>query len=532
MSDDKHATMETTFAKTWIAAREERVPNPEGAAGALMTLIGERLDIEQIQYEQTQNAAIFLFDLSNLGLPGMDFNVMMITHAPTTEAEQISFSELLAGYKNSIKSAGYCFHIILHDEAIPGAARNALEDNVVKLNGSDLRRLFVEPFPQPVLYGVIRKQIPLTSLCPYNTQHGARGAMFFNRLWELNKLIYELGNSYVVSGARRIGKSSLLQRAFDLLRHRKGFASRVYHYDCRNWGNYRDCCRKVLREIDPKEAYDLERPEDVFVQRIRKLSRDRGKPLILFLDELDRVLETDVRTNRWTFAGMLAELAENGVIRLVCAGYRSVSMLCQHAQSPFFEKISPLSVPPFTREITHRLIREPMQNLDIRFDRVEVVLQRIWMATAGYPFMVQYLGEQLFQKVSQSGDYTIRVEDIDETENDANTINFIYSHFLENTRVNDSPQIAERQCSVVFADYLSRCDHHNGWTDQDFYVHCRDHHRPLSADKIARALRNLCNAAVLLQKQGKYHFAFPLVPHVLKLKYPDLELFLESLENH
>lgn len=522
--------MEALFRTAWVEACQEVFPHPGEAAGRLMTLIADRLDIEQVQFERINDSAIFLFDLSKLDLPGMDFNVMMITQAARSAEDESRQADQLASYKNSIKSAGYCFHIILTDENLTKDKSPLSEGNAVRLYGDDLRRLFSEPLPRSVLYAIIRRQIPITSLCPYNTQHGARGAMFFNRDLQLNKLLYDLDKSYVVSGARRIGKSSLLLRAYDRLRHRRGLDGRIYSFDCRNWGNWRDCYRRVLLEIEPKEARRVDKSEETFVPRLRNVSKTRGKPLVLFFDEMDRVLEMDM-ANGWVFTGGLAELAENGFIRVVCAGYRSIPMLWQSVQSPFYERISPLPVPPFTRAVTDELLRRPMQNLDLHFEDADGVLHQVWRATAGYPFMVQYFGEQLFQKASEAGDLTIRAGHVAYIEEDSDTIDFIYSHFLENTLTGDVPQVPERQCSVLFADYLSRYNYPlQGWSDQDFYVACREIKRPLLPDRINKTLRNLCSAAILTQQHGRYHFAFPLVPKVLKLKYPDLGLFLESLE--
>lgn len=524
--------MESAFTPSWDAACREPVPDPDGAAGRLMELFSQRLGIEQVQVEKLPNAAIFLFDLSKLGHPGLDFNVMMITHPPLDEQEELDFAAQLSVYRNTIKSAGYCFHIVLHEETtgVAGPGPQSMLSDVVRMGGRDLRRLFSEPMPAPALYAIIGRQIPIRKFCPYNTQHQARGAMFVNRDKELQSLNYDLVTSFGIMGSRRIGKSSLLLKSYDSLRHRRGFENRVFHYDCRSWGYWADCVPRILGAIDPRESRRSDYTPDVLVSRLEALSHLRGGPLILIFDEADRIVDFD-RSIGWELSSRLSVAAEYNHIRVIFAGYRSVHRLWEDGQSPFHARITPLRLRPFNRKDTEELIRIPMQSVGIQFKDSKEVLDRIWRATEGYPFMVQFLGKRLFEKVADETPGVIHPEDVDEFVEDDDTIRFIYSHFRQNTLVSDLPQVTERLCSVLFAEHVvAHGPSPLGWSDDEFLKACRNAGRSLSIDTLDQTLQNLCKAAILTETHGRYRFAFPLIPKVLKLKFPDTSEFLRSLE--
>jgi hypothetical protein len=528
--------MDPILASVWSAALRETPPNPKGAAGELMSRIAKRLGVEQVEYEAIDDAAVFVFDLSTLGLIDMNCNIVLVTHDPGVDADWQRYANLRSRYIQKIGFDGYSFHIILKERR-DAAGEEPLDDpEIVTLYGEDIDHVFTEPRPDTALYEIVRRQVPLARLCPYDTGHGARGSMFFDRTDQLDVLRKDLRHSYYVSGARRTGKSSLLLRAFDLLRVSQSTRHRTFYFDCRTWGSYTDCVRQVLHEVDRRherrvDSWKEDRSKIEFVEKVRQRSHALGRPLLFFFDEMDRLVDYDA-DHGWQFSSSLSRLTEDRDIRVVFAGYRSMPRLAHSPRSPFYERLDPLEIEPFKDGDADELIKRPLGNLGIRLVNQRDVLKRIWRATEGYPFLVQYFGERLFRRAIKRGDAQVLETDVDEIEREESTQNFVFSHFLENTQhENGRPRILERRCAVLYIAHLVRQDgREQGWTDQDFFLANREIGAELDPAQLNKVLLNLRNAAILTRKSGHYHFAFPLLPEVFRSRYPDPKVFLDSLK--
>ncbi len=531
------------FTSLWNKACREAEPDPHGAAGELMAALGQLLDVEQVEVAQFESQACFLFDLSSLGFKGMDHNVVMVAHAPVNDQEAQRQAELLEGQKLASSAEGFCFQVLLCQQ-IPAAnpfLPSSLE--VVSLAGEELERLFASRAPHFVLFEVIRRQVSLQKLCPYNTTQEARGAMFRGRRVELAHLEDDLQTDFAVIGARRIGKTSLLKRACQVLRRRAEFRERAIYFNCLSWGSADDCFHRLAHRVDPKKEPRIQlggRRNAAYM--LERRSRRGARPLLLFFDELDRVVDEDSE-NGWPFFSVLAEAVGERWARVVFAGYRSMSWLMTdkasrhsgshaRADTPFHGRLKDLSMEPLSRKEIQGLICDPFRSLGIPIRQEELVLERIWDATKGYPFLTQFYGERLFRFASERSPQEVYLEDVDRLEDDDFSLNdFLIAHLLENTIDRGSPVAAERLCAYTYAH------HGNGkeWSDGDFLRECERERRRFSfryvegVDRVLelrQALRNLVHAGILSFRNGKYSLTFPLLGPILRRSYPDPRTFL------
>lgn len=534
------------FNEIWTKACQESAPNPAGAAGELMEALARRIDVEQVQYEQIRNSALFLVDLSSLGFTGMDINVFMVTHPPVDDSEQEAYLQRLREYTTVLRSYGICFHILLGRRPSKHDRLHLPEWHVVRMYYEDLERLFSEQLPMSVLYGVACNQIELSNLNPYNTTKVARGSMFVGRKHELRSLIDEHDRGYVVSGARRIGKTSLLTRAFDELDRainprRKlepesgGDRRRVFFFNGLNWKSWKECARRITHEIEPKTQERVELNVTNLATVLDRQSRRRQGTLLLFFDEFDDVVRSD-RADQWRFFKVLAEAIANNSIRVVLAGYRDVPFVYKDRNSPLQAKLLPMKLDVLENKETHALIAPIMHNLGIQIRQVGDFVQRIIDATAGYPFLVQYFGAKLFRMAEKRSEAILRPEDVNAVEDDGDTIDFIIEHFLENTRVLDEVQRIERLCAYLYTEFHDKHFTRHGdvpepWDEQRFLRELEKLglDRELTEDNVHGVLSNLTSAAIFHNQRGRYDFAFPLLPKVLRTKYPDLRYAVDRL---
>ena len=153
---------------------------------------------------------------------------------------------LLEDYKVAVESIGFCLHIMLSNSApVPNPYISTLLDSVVMWR-DDLNRLLTSPYPISVLFGIIRKQRHIEQICPFSTDHEVRGGMFKGRKEELARLTQDMESNYLISSSRRIGKTSLARRAYDMLRIRPEYKGRVFFFNCisvgRFWGLLQPDC--------------------------------------------------------------------------------------------------------------------------------------------------------------------------------------------------------------------------------------------------------------------------------------------------
>ena len=540
------STLKSRFFAIWERALVESTPNPTGAIGELMSLLEDCFDVEQIQHAVLDNfvtyAVAYLFDFGPLGFSGMGYNVFVISRVPADEHESRAQANFLAEQKHATDSLGFCFHLYLSNSR---PAKNPFVVSTMEavfLCGEDLSAVFSAPIPKAEFIATIRRQIPVSLRCPFNTNREALGAMFVGRRSELGSIVESLDTSMAIEGARRIGKTSLMREAYTILRNRhiSDWRQRVFYFVCHPWTSYAEACRLLAHRIDIKREQRLDLGTRNIMYMFERCSHGGARPLLLFLDEVDQLIDIDSERN-WQFFNLLATLKEQGMVRFVVAGYRSISKLVRGQDSrrfegasslprtatPFLQALEIKNLGPLSRKESDHLLAQPLKNADVQiFDEPEVV-QRVWKATAGYPFLVQFFGQRLFNRAAERTNQAVTCEDVAEVEESADLMEFLETHFIENTIRHALPVVQERSCAFLFAHSDDA-----EWTEQDFAEACRESRVPLGRDPIGtihRAVKSLTDAQILGYSHGKYTFAFPVMRQVLTHAYPNCQKALRSM---
>jgi len=454
----------------------------------------------------------------------MDLNVAIVSHPPRDEEEMRRQAIILADQKDALQSIGLCFQILLTPTLPPPNPFMRPDLQAIFLCGNDLRHLFDSDSPNFVLYEIIRRQVPVHRLCPYDTTHEARGAMFFGRQKELSRLVEESETSFMVSGARRIGKTSLLIRARNALRARGEFRTRAFYFNCLTWGGYRDCFRWIAHGMAPKAEIRIDKGVRNITYLLERQSRHGSKTIWMFFDEVDRVVELDAEAG-WPLFRVLKTATSEGCIRPVFAGFRSVSHL-NRRDSPFYEALLPLTLQPLKKSETEQLVAIPLRSAGVTIQSESRVLERIWNGSQGQPFVVQFYAQQIYNLACGREPQEAGPADIDTIENDADVSAFLLEHFLENTISSASPVKSERLCALLLANKETSIE----WTEGEFLAACRDCGHPLEMDEVHDALRNLLHANVLSCTSYRYRFALPLLRDALRKAFPNLGVIVDSLD--
>lgn len=527
------------FERIWAAATQECPPQPMGAAGQLVQSIADLLDVDQVEHSSIDPAAFFLVDFSSLGFIGMDLNLLAVLHIPTDDSVAEVQYRLLADFSHMVNITGFCFFIYLTDHPLPHRPEVPPSLRPIFLTRSDLVDLFASRLPQAVLFQIIRRQVPLERMCPFDTTTEAHTDTFRGRRRELDRLVHDLNTSFLISGGRRIGKTSLLKRAYHILRTHRHYRSsqdqreRVFYLNCLTWGDWRDCCIRLAHVIDPRSETRIETGTRNVSYMLQRRSHSAQRPLLLFFDELDAVVDQDGNIG-WKFLSVLAEAVSMGWIRVVFAGYRSVARLNteyrthpnhqadQTQSNPFQGKLASLFLEPLSRVETHSLLSEPFRSLDIPLREEHSLLERIWQTTNGNPWIVQFYGERLFRLACERSSPEILLQDLDQVESGFELHDLLLAHFLDNTLENGKPMHIERLCAYL----LSTNESDSYWAEGDFLTACRRVIQNVVFDDVHSALRTLTQTGILGYTRGHYSFTLPVVKQAIKSTFPEIKAIL------
>lgn len=292
------------------------------------------------------------------------------------------------------------------------------------------RRVVLEPGPfgellesataRDEFHRIVREQISRLLLSPFNIIKPAFGNMFFGRQRELSRLMEDDGQSYVLAGPGRIGKSSLLLRyKNELIRNRDPRASRLHlisFYDCPNSDPDTVAQHLAFRIDDSKRTYDMTADRLVRFFRWRR-HLDKGR-LELLLDEIDGVCGS----RAFQF---LAQSAKDGDIRMVLCG-RSAALLKLElsGDSNASLRLERLHPEPLDDGSAIALIRRPMHDLGIALQNEPAVLEHILRMTGRLPHLIQYYGKRLVERAAESHRYSVGMTDVEEVDASFETVNF------------------------------------------------------------------------------------------------------------
>jgi len=522
--------MSIDFNELWNHAIREIPPSCKGLAKKLVESLTILFDIEWVEFLQGENTAFFLVDMSPLGYSRLDLNILAIVH-PSQDKEKINEDLRLEQLIREQASAeGLVFKIILDDT--PGiSSQLTRRENTVYLFREDLERLFSSITPQIAIFDIIHQYVPLARANPFNTKKEARGAMFVGRESELAKLTSpdNFGKNYALTGARFIGKTSLLVKAHHYLTHRPATKGRSLLINANSIQGILELSHRMAWAIDPKKDIRISISSEHLIRLFQEASKKGREPLLLFFDEADSMLAIDANTG-WNILKVLQEAVQARYIRVVFAGFNNIEdvlnlPLCPLSFPRYFEHII---LKPLTKYDLEQLIKNPFNESKITIESSSSVLTRIWELSEGYPFIIQYIGEKLFDLSIKRVPPHIIPEDIE-----SNVIGnydfdrFLKSYFLYNTMRGNEPFITARAAAYLYI-------HKSGgkpWTDGDFMsaIDKAGYVKYASMDKVLVALSMLYNMRLLEYTKEGYVLGIKILADVIKRSYPDRDYLLQII---
>jgi len=297
---------------------------------------------------------------------------------------------------------------------LPNDSGPALEavlprDTCVSLGYAEvLHRILASGKPWSSLKQIIREQVPLRRLNPYQITRPVDGAMFFGRTRILNMLDHDSTDSFAIVGPGRSGKSSLLaQYRFLLARARDSRIPRLFAISFHDLHplSEQEVCRRIAMRIAPSSRAHSAAFRDVS-RLFTHVSARVGGPLELLLDEVDEVCKSRAFE-------LLVDLAKSGLCRIVLAGRGTLLREMAVATSPLSRRLVLVHLGPLDPKAARALVVSPLSDLGISVTDPRAVLERIFGISGRLPSLLQYLGLQLVEHSIATGNTRIDCEDLE-----------------------------------------------------------------------------------------------------------------------
>ena len=428
-----------------------------GDSNSLPSLISSRLGLNSIPLSPHNDFQIYKMDLSRLlYFSGMDdIRYVEFPHeSMTTEESHLAFSELITKFKwwLPIKI------VLLPGESPELAQRLRALENVVVIIPADLQRVAESRNVTQPLRDLIRNQLSPNRLIGYQYNGAVTGTRFFGRESQLGTIIQQPDKSYIVTGTRMSGKTSLLMEAKRKLEEVSAHAFDVrpnkIYVDCRRYSTFAGLINAILLEMEDRTSFsNIERWESpqrwhVFYSYLRTFANGHpDKRLYLFLDEYDQVLEIEKKDDpriTWNFRALfqanptISASAQptgqaRGIIQFVIAGSKDLAIRAAQRESEFYNFVLPCKLSNFDLGTISTLLQRPMEELGFKISDPPLIAQQLLRESAGRPSSVQFICYHLVTRLLETKKKILTIAELREVVQGPKYMQYYDTTLHENT---------------------------------------------------------------------------------------------------
>ena len=219
------------------------------------------------------------------------------------------------------------------------------------------------PFVLAVRRRLKTNPISALNVSPYRRGRPVSGWQFFGRKKQLDQILRP-GDNYVVVGARRVGKTSLMQEAARRLREE---GESAYYIDVQNCRTPSDAINEILRVLSPRDlASSIKHHEalgePILSNVLRRMTTGHNRTTI-FLDELGNVISSLPKED-WSFLGVLRKYGQQseGRFRFVISCFQEIFLRQQREfTGPLINLAHTLRLGLFRKEEIEQFVLGPLE---------------------------------------------------------------------------------------------------------------------------------------------------------------------------
>ena len=399
---------------------------------------------------------------------------------------------------------------------------------IVLIEEEDLKQCVLSAAPLQVFKkDVLIRQIRPSVVSPYKTE-GPVKITFYGRQDEIGRILGKKVRNFAIVGARKIGKTSLLLKIMSEL---PPTAIPIY-MDLETPGNqdYKTFLSALQEKINEKYNTHLTFRDDLgnFSSLIKRLSQSDKKP-VFFLDESDILLQFD-KEKDYKLLTIFRALAQERYCQVIISGFRQLYLARKGIHSPLYNFLEIITLDRLKEKDALALISEPMETIGIKYAKTEDK-KRILQHTSCHPNLMQFfckgLVESIQEKEDQKNRRTIYGNDIDD---------LFESFEYENYVVNDFYLFFTRDIHpverVIILLLLRHHPDNSVFTATEIIEVLKENGIDFTLGKLSEHLTGLSLRYILSPESGgKFRFALPIFPDILKKRYELENLIKEAKED-
>jgi hypothetical protein len=371
---------------------------------------------------------------------------------------------------------------------------------LVLLNSRELVSVLLAHPPHMVLMKHISKRVPLRTVNPYIYKGPVGPRMFFGRHRQIEQLC-DLRFSYALVGPRAIGKTSLMNRAYERLKLDGKIAICVqYSPAMREDDLLYQIMERFVREHGAEQVllarfsiHVLERLIEDYAVRYRHGEPHKRGTVAVFVDEADELSEKCPR-----LAESFQRCHNNGWARFVLLGYKYLRKTVNDiSSSPLMNVLHEFTLSGLSLDECGALVTEPMDRLEVKLGNPRGVVETIYQESGASPSRIQLLCYYMVEELSNTGERVITPEFAQKAILLPNVRRQLAEWF------NDSTTFTEKWLAALASFYVP-C------SEDELADKARNDLPEITGQEIRAELLDLITANVLdYQRDGDLNFTFP-----------------------
>ncbi len=414
-------------------------------------------------------------------------------------------------------------------ESLHQKAKDALDDTILLDSESIGLRIRSKTFIT-FMRDLLTEHFDVSRLMPYQYQGAVTGNRFFGREDQLRAILNHPEKSYVVSGNRMSGKTSLLLEAKRRLEENAARSSRpnTVYIDCKTYDSSAGFLKAILVELGERTSLSsAERwmsPHKLpdFTKYLRDFVRSRpDKRLYLFLDEYDQVLKIErLETFKitWSFRSLFQTNSKQlGVIQFVVAGSKALASESENTKADLYNFVTPdgAGLANFNLGIVKKVLSRPMEDLGFEVEDLHEIGVLMLQETAGRPSSVQYLCYKIAEAVVARGERRVHRDILQEIVNAPEYLQFYEASVHENTDALEGFIL----CTYAQEGAPPR------FAQEDLQKCCEEHSVHVEEKRLFGGLQDLETSGFIVpDKQSfghsRYELAVPIIRRIFRHRSP------------
>ena len=510
-------------------------------SNSLPWLIDNRLGVSSVPLSSHNGFKIYKMDLSRLlYFSGMD-DIRYVEFPPESlnpAEDLLAFNELITKFKWWLP-----IKIVL----VPLGSTELVQrlhalDSVIVISPEDLQRIAESKNVTQPLRDLFRSQLSPNRLVGYQYNGAVTGNRFFGRESQLGAIMQWPDSSYLVTGTRMSGKTSLLleakRRLEEISPHDLGVRPNKIYVDCKRYSTFAGLINAILIEMDERTSFsNIERWEspqrwNMFYSYLRRFpSTHPDKRLHLFLDEYDQVLEIEKKHDTaitWNFRALYQTNSDGkgkGIIQFVIAGSKDLATKAAQEKSTFFNFLEPCKLSNFDLGTTSALLQRPMEELGFKISDPPLIAQQLLRESAGRPSSVQFICYHLVKRLLEAKKKTLTVAELREVVQGPQYLQYYDTTLHENT------DILQR---FILAAQSKDAERKVSFSRDDIQHRLKEFGMYLDTAKLIHSLDDLVNSGFLVHDehsagQLRYVLSIPVIKRIFRTT--SLESFVKLMSN-